>query len=145
MFGYLARTLPVIVRASLHRDGSLVSRLRRRVRLSEIDPNIHMNQAVFAMVTEYGRTDWVIRSRAWTQWRRAGIRPVVAEQRIIYRRELRAGARYTLDTRATAIEGRLLVVELGREPDARLLDQRRGARVPALGARQIDEGPEDVH
>jgi acyl-CoA thioesterase FadM len=108
VFGYIARTLPVIVRASLHRDGSLVSRLRRRVRLSELDPNMHMNQAVFAMVTEYGRTDWVIRSRAWARWRGVGVKPVVAEQRIVYRRELRAWARYVIDTRATAVDGRLL-------------------------------------
>ena len=111
MLGYILRTLPIVARAACHRDGRLVSRIDRRVRLGELDPNLHMNQAIYARVAEYGRTDWVIRSRAWTQWRRAGIRPVVAEQRIIYRRELRAGARYTLDTRATAIEGRLLVVE----------------------------------
>ncbi|MEZ4380176.1 MAG: acyl-CoA thioesterase [Nannocystaceae bacterium] len=111
MFGYLARTFPVIARASLHRDGSLVSRLRRRVRLAEIDPNLHMNQAVYAAVTEYGRTDWAIRSRAWARWRAAGIKPVVAEQRIVYRRELRARARYVVDTRAVAVEGRLLCMQ----------------------------------
>ncbi|MEZ4451067.1 MAG: acyl-CoA thioesterase [Nannocystaceae bacterium] len=111
MLSYLARMIPVIVRATRNRDGRLVSRLERRVRLGEIDPNLHMNQAVYARVAEYGRTDWVLRSQAWHRWRSAGIKPIVAEQHIVYRRELRAGARYVIDTRATAIEGRLLRVE----------------------------------
>ena len=36
---------------------------------------------------------------------------MVAEQRIVYRRELRAGTRYVIDTRATAVDGRLLCLE----------------------------------
>ncbi|MCB9570063.1 MAG: acyl-CoA thioesterase [Myxococcales bacterium] len=111
MLSYLVRTIPVIVRATRNRDGRLVSRLERRVRFGEIDPNLHMNQAVYARVAEYGRTDWVIRSQAWQRWRSEGIKPVVAEQHIVYRRELRAGTRYLVDTRATAVDGRLLRVE----------------------------------
>lgn len=108
MLGYLWRTAPPLLRAALHRDGSLISRIERRVRLREIDPNLHMNQAVYAEVMELGRADWAIRSRAFSRWRAEGVKPVVAEQRIVYRHELRLRARYTIETRALAVEGRLL-------------------------------------
>ncbi len=108
MIGYLLRTAPPLLRAALHRDGALISRIDRRVRLREIDPNLHMNQAVYAEVMELGRADWAIRSRAWDRWRAERVKPVVAEQRITYRHELRLRARYTIETRALAVEGRLL-------------------------------------
>ena len=40
-------------------DGSLVSRISRRVWPTEIDTNLHMNQAVYAEVLELGRIDFV--------------------------------------------------------------------------------------
>lgn len=120
MLAYLARSIPVAVRARLGRDGRLVSRIARRVRLSEIDLNGHMNQAAYAQVLELGRMDWVIRSGAWAALRGERINPVVAEQRILYRRELGPGQRYTIDTRAVALEGRLLAFESYLLVDARV-------------------------
>ncbi len=111
MLGYLARSIPVAIRARLGRDGRLVSRITRRVRLAEIDLNGHMNQAAYAQVLELGRLDWVIRSGAWAELQRRKIAPVVAEQRIVYRRELAPLQRYDIDTRAVAVEGRLMVCE----------------------------------
>jgi len=111
MIGYLARSLPLAVRARMGRDGRLVSRISRRVRLAEIDLNGHMNQAAYAQVLELGRVDWVIRSGAWADFRRRKIGPVVAEQRIVYRRELQPRQRYAIDTRAVRMDGRLLVFE----------------------------------
>jgi acyl-CoA thioesterase FadM len=111
MLGYLARTLPAALRARLGRDGRLVSRIERRVRLSEVDINGHMNQAAYAQVLELGRLDWVVRSGAWAAWRRDRIGPVVAEQRIVYRRELAPRQRYAIDTRVVRVEGRLLAFE----------------------------------
>lgn len=111
MIGYLIRTLPVAVRARVRQDGRLVSRLRRRVALQHVDLNLHMNQAAYAEIMELGRTDWLLRSGAWSRWRAAGCYCVVAEQRIIYRRELKPLAAYTLDTRAVALYGRFLVID----------------------------------
>lgn len=111
MLGYLARSLPLIVRASLPRERRLVSRITRRVKLAEIDINRHMNQASYAQVFELGRVDWFIRSGAWSDFRRRGIGAVVAEQRIVYRRELKPRQRYSIDTRAVRMDGRLLVFE----------------------------------
>jgi acyl-CoA thioesterase FadM len=81
------------------------------VRLSEIDINGHMNQAAYAQVLELGRMDWVIRSGAWAEFRRREIGAAVAEQRIVYRRELRPRQRYAIDTRAVRMDGRLLVFD----------------------------------
>ena len=111
MLGYLARTLPLLIRARSRRGETLASRLARRVRPSEIDLNLHMNPAAYAQVGEVSRTDWVIRSGAWDRWSEAGVRPVVAEQHIVYRRELKPLQRYELDSRAVGFDGRLLCVE----------------------------------
>lgn len=136
MIGSLLRTLPVVVRARLARDRSLVSRLQRRVPLRHVDVNHHMNQAAYAEVFEAGRLDWVLRTRAWDAWRRVGVHPLVAEQRLVYRRELKPWARFEVDTRAVGIDGRLLTFES--------YAHARG-RVHALGeAKIIFVGPDGV-
>ncbi len=103
--------LPIVVRASLTREKTLVSRLRRRVLISESDFNMHMNQASYARVAEFGRTDWVFRSGLIARLWKARSKPVVAEQRLTYRRELKPGQRDVIDTRATGFDGRLLEVD----------------------------------
>lgn len=111
MLRYVIRTAPVVARALLSREPTLVSRLERRVALTEIDTNRHMNQAVYAQVMELGRADLLIRSGAILRWRRSGINPVVASQHIVYRRELKRGTRYRIDTRCVGTRDRLLVLQ----------------------------------
>lgn len=108
MIRYVARLAPVVLAARLRADGSLVSRLVQRVRLSEIDANLHVNQAVYPKLFELGRADWLVRSGTWNRWRGAGMNPMVAEQTLTYRRELKPFARFTIDTRALRVEGRFL-------------------------------------
>ncbi len=124
MLGYLTRMLPVAARGLVsRRSGALVSRLHRRVSLRQIDVNWHMNQAAYAEEFEWGRLDLLLRSGGVDRWRAAGVWPVVAEQRIVYRRELKPWASYVLDTRMVGIEGRLLCVTghlvVGRRVHAR--------------------------
>ncbi len=104
----MVRTVPVVFRARRARETELVSRLTRRVSLRELDINWHMNQARYAQVMELGRVDWYLRSGSEAQLRRHGVKMVVAEQRIVYRRELKLGTTYVIDTRALGVEGRLL-------------------------------------
>lgn len=111
MFRYLARSAPVFLRGALARGTAPVSRMTRRVGLGDLDVNLHMNQAVYAQVMELSRADWALRSGAWRAWRAADVWPVVAEQHLTYRRELRLGQRYLLDSRAVAMDGRLLVID----------------------------------
>lgn len=135
MWKHAARTLPSFVLAGLGPRG-LVSRVRRRVRLSETDFNMHMNQAAYAQVAEFGRNDWALRSGLLRTLWRAKTKPVVAEQRLVYRRELKPRQRYEIDTRATGFEGRLLKV------DAHLVV---GNRVhAAVHAKLISIGPDGV-
>lgn len=110
MLTHAARTLPHFVRASLG-SKALVSRIHRRVRVSETDFNLHMNQAAYAQVAELGRTDLVLRSGLARRLWKARVKPVVAEQRLVYRRELRPRQRYVLDSRATGLDGRLLTID----------------------------------
>jgi len=110
MLRHAASMLPFALRASLAKK-SLVSEVRRRVRPSECDFNLHMNQAAYAHVAELARMDWFMRAGLLPRLIRAGVKPVMAEQRIVYRRELKPGQRYAIDTRATSIEGRLLEIQ----------------------------------
>lgn len=135
MLQYVARALPILVRAGLARR-SLVSNIDRRVSVAETDLNMHMNQAAYAEVAERGRTDWLLRSGLVRRLFEARVKPVVAEQRILYRRELKPGQRYSVDTRATGIDGRLLAV------DSHLIV---GDRVHAVVyAKLISIGPDGV-
>jgi len=110
MLQHVARALPILVRAGLARR-SLVSCIDLRVGLTQTDLNRHMNQASYAEVGERGRTDWILRSGLARQLLQVRVKPVVAEQRIVYRRELKPGQRFKLDTRATGIDGRLIDVD----------------------------------
>lgn len=135
MLQYVARALPILVRAGLA-PRSLVSRIDRRVGMAETDLNMHMNQAAYAEVAERGRTDWLLRSGLVRRLLEARVKPVVAEQRLVYRRELKPGQRYRVDTRATGIAGRLL------EVDSHLIV---GDRVhAAVYAKLISIGPDGV-
>ena len=112
MLGYLTRFAATVGPALLGvRPDLRVSRLHRRVALRQIDLNLHMNQAAYAETFEWGRLDLLLRSGAIQHWRSRGVNPVVAEQRIVYRRELRPWARYVIDTRAVGVDGRLLCVQ----------------------------------
>jgi len=108
------RMFPVLLRARLAAAAApspVISRVRQRVHLDQIDANVHMNQARYADAFEAGRADWLVRSGAWSAWRAQGINPVVANQRIDYRRELRPWQRFVIDTRPLAVEGRLLHIQ----------------------------------
>jgi len=111
MLSVYLRMFPVLLRARLRAARAptpVVSQVRQRVRLDQIDANVHMNQARYADAFELGRAHWMVRSGAWAAWRAQGINPVVANQRIEYRRELRPWQRYLIDTRPLGVEGRLL-------------------------------------
>lgn len=111
MIGFFARMIPIALRARRAESDALVSVLPLRVQLREIDINLHMNQAEYPRVMELGRTDWFLRTGTWRRWRARGINPMVAEQTLTYRRELKPRQRYRIDTRAVGVEGRFLVVE----------------------------------
>jgi acyl-CoA thioesterase FadM len=111
MISYFSRLLPVALKARFRGSSSLVSRLPQRVSLRQIDLNRHMNQAQYPMVMELGRADLLLGNGSWTTWQAAGLNPVVAEQLVRYRRELKPLQKYVVDSRVVAVDGRFLVVE----------------------------------
>lgn len=90
---------------------SNVGRIRQRVRLSYVDLFLHMNYASYLEVMELGRWDWSVRSRMFHEVFLAGYSPVVVALNIEYRRELRPGASFTLDTRLVDIEEKMPIFE----------------------------------
>ena len=110
MLSYLARLLPAYLRARAT-GPARVSRRRHRVWPTQIDLNLHMNQSVYPQVLESGRIDLVVRSGALAAWQARGVNVVLAHQHLTYRRELRLGMPYLLDTRPVGVDGRILLVE----------------------------------
>lgn len=136
MLSYLSRVLPAYFRARAFGKDAQVSRLHQRVWPAQIDINLHMNQAVYPQVMETGRIDLVVRSGALEAWGAKGANVVLAHQHITYRRELRLGAQYLLDTRPVGVDGRILLL------DAHFLV---GDRVHAVGrVGLLSVGPDGV-
>ena len=111
MIAYLLRTLPLALRARYRSSNELVSRISLRVSLRQIDLNRHMNQAQYPAVMELGRTDLLFGNDSWSTWQEDGLNPVVAEQTVQYRRELKPFQRFVVDSRVVDVEGRFLVLE----------------------------------
>jgi acyl-CoA thioesterase FadM len=130
---------------SLGAERSLVSELRDRTRWSSIDLNGHMNYASYLVEMELGRWDWAFRSGALGAFMSSRTRPVVVSVGIQYRRELRPGARFTLDTRLIALEQRVALfrqVMLGpaglhASADIRALLLRQGKVVDAVTVEHV--------
>lgn len=108
MLRMYARLVPVVLRARWGTESGLVSRLPQRVHLDYVDWNWHMNQSRYAEVMELGRGHWMVQSGSWAAWRAQGGNPVVANQAIVYRRELKPWQRFVVDTRAIGVDERML-------------------------------------
>ncbi|MEL6345703.1 MAG: acyl-CoA thioesterase [Myxococcota bacterium] len=111
MFTYSLRLILPILRGQIPAKTPGITRTSHIVRLTHIDFNRHMNQAVYFQICESERLTWMFQVGAIDRWRSERVLPVVAEQRIIYRRELKPLQRYVVDTRAVGMDGRLLHLE----------------------------------
>lgn len=106
-----SRNILPTLRAWMTPGQPLVCRTDHRVRLAHLSLGMHLNQAVYAEISEQERLRWMLQSGAHRRWRQAGRAQVVARQDITYRHALPPLQRYTVDTRAVHIEGRLLWFE----------------------------------
>jgi len=73
--------------------------LTMRVRITDCDLNLHVNNGRYLSLMDIGRIDLVARSGAMRVFRKHRWNPVAGGATIRFRRELRLGARYTLRTR----------------------------------------------
>lgn len=81
-----------------------------RVRLADVDANLHMNQAAWFEVMEVARWSWALRNRVVRGWTR-GNGAVVGQQALVYKRELPPLARFSVDTRLVGFDRRAVVFE----------------------------------
>jgi acyl-CoA thioesterase FadM len=127
----LFRLVWVIIAAFFRRPLGFrgVSTLRQRVWPTDLDINIHMNNARYLAVMDLGRTDWIIRSGAWRLMHRERMSPIVGGCMVRYRRALQPFQRFTLRTRLLGWDERWLYVEqimAGHDGIACLAVQRAG-------------------
>lgn len=88
----------------------LVSQTPFTVRWLDCDAYRHMNNARYLAMMDLARMDHMFRSRMLDGMRQAGLKPVVVEVSIKYRRELKPGERYAVWTAVSHVESRKLVV-----------------------------------
>lgn len=89
-----------------------VSRLNYRVGVSDSDMNRHLTNSRYFNYMDLGRWDWLMRSGLLkSALLNEGVRPMVVDIHIQYKRELPFMAGFTLDTRCVGREGKTLLVE----------------------------------
>jgi acyl-CoA thioesterase FadM len=76
-----------------------VSRLAFRVLPHDLDTSLHMNNGRYWTLMDLGRTDIMLRMGLWRAVLRHGWTPVVSAGKIRFRRELRLGRAFRLETR----------------------------------------------
>ena len=89
------------------REGSTIS---FRVWPNDLDLNGHLTNSRYFALMDAARYDMVIRSGTWDVWRKNGWYPVVASQRIRFRRSLRPWARYQIRTRIVGVDERNMYI-----------------------------------
>jgi acyl-CoA thioesterase FadM len=79
--------------------------------LGDLGLSDHLNNGVYLSMMDVGRADLWFRSGFWRRMRAAGAYPVVAVATITYRKSLRRGQTFQLETRALAVRQRALYLE----------------------------------
>jgi YbgC/YbaW family acyl-CoA thioester hydrolase len=128
------------------------SMLRFRVRLFDVDLNVHLTNSRYPQLMDAGRLDLLLRARMLWPLLKDGVTPLVVESTIQFRRELKLGVAFELHTRITGLHRRAVLVEqrfvVGEKEHARAtvrLLLSRGGRIidpsPYLpvGVREADE------
>ena len=80
------------------------TRLSMRVRPSDCDVLMHVNNGRYLSLMDIGRINHAGRCGMIGLWRRTGWKPVAGGATIRFRRELRLGAKYTLRTRCVGFD-----------------------------------------
>lgn len=122
------------------------TRLEMRVRLTDCDMNLHVNNGRFLSLMDIGRIDHAGRSGLIDLFRRTGWNAVAGGVTIRFRRELRLGARYVLRTRCIGWDERWSFWEQSFERLDGQLAARAYAKVAVLdGDRQRLDSARVMH
>ncbi|WP_028281202.1 acyl-CoA thioesterase [Arthrobacter sp. H5] len=87
------------------------SSLPLRVLPSDIDIAMHVNNGMYFSLMDLGRFDLMIRSGIWKLMRRKGWSPVANGETISFRKSLKLGQRYTIETRILGFDERAIYFE----------------------------------
>lgn len=82
-----------------------------RVLPTDIDLALHVNNGMYFSLFDLGRLDLMVRSGVWSGMRRRRWSPVAAGETISFRRSLRLGQRYSLETRIVGLDERAVYFE----------------------------------
>lgn len=88
-----------------------VCRSPRRVTLGDLDELRHMNNGAYLTTLDHARQELVVRTGLWKRMRDAGMYPVVGAQTIAYRKSLKLGERYTIESRFLGLDDRAAYLE----------------------------------
>lgn len=103
------------IRLTAKRRGPLavtdVSVVPDRVWLSDVDELRHMNNGVYLMLLDHGRTDLMLRSGGWQKMMAAKVYPVVSAQTIAYRKSLELGQRFATESRIVGYDEKAVYME----------------------------------
>lgn len=113
MLVYLLRNLKVflvgLTRPGLHPLET--SKLNLRVRITDLDYNLHMNNARYLEAFEMGRFDLMTKMGAAVVSFRDGLAPVVATAHVVYRTSLSPFQAYTVQTRVAGWDEKYFYIE----------------------------------
>ena len=102
---------------------SLASRFRPACRLldpcttpfrvwpTDLDVLRHVNNGVYLSLCDLGRLDLMRRAGVWPKLLAAGLYPVIAAETVLFRKSLRLGERFRIQTRVLGWDERVFFVE----------------------------------
>ncbi len=82
-----------------------------RVTLSDLDLLGHVNNSRYLAIMDLARIDLMMRADWWDKFRRQGWYPVVAGQTITYRKSLKLGQRFEVESRVLGMDQRWFYVQ----------------------------------
>lgn len=82
-----------------------------RVLPTEIDIFMHVNNGAYFSIMDLGRLDLMMRSGVWNTMRNKKWSGVVSAETISFRKSLRLGQRYSVETRIIGTDGRAVYFE----------------------------------
>ncbi|MFC0682684.1 acyl-CoA thioesterase [Lysobacter korlensis] len=107
----LLRLLQVSLARGEQMDLHDVLRVRRRVWPGDLDELRHVNNGVYLSMLDLARYELLKRSGVWRRMQQARLYPVVAAQTIAYRKSLRLGQRFGIETRVLGYDARAVYLE----------------------------------
>jgi acyl-CoA thioesterase FadM len=109
----LLRTLLMMIRSRRKAplDFRAVGRVAMRVMPNDLDLLRHVNNGIYLSLMDLGRMDLMLRSGTWQALKRKGWYPVAASVTITYRRSLRLGQKYELQTKVIGFDEKAMYVQ----------------------------------